>query len=143
LPVYSVWMHSFFATFGASDTQFPESVYKVLTVLCVGVAVLIGMAAWRERRAAKRALPLILMSAAAVVSLLLLVHLTFYLVHPGYPGEQGRYLLPLVPIFGAAVAASTLAFGRLHAPALAAFYVTAFGCFTVFSYGLVLTRYFT
>ena len=94
-PVYTVWMHSFFATFGASDTLFPERVYKVLTGICIGVAVLIGVAAWRERRAAKRALPLIVMGAGVVVSLLLLVHLTFYLVHPGYPGEQGRYLLPL------------------------------------------------
>ena len=142
-PVYTVWMHSFFATFGASDTLFPERVYKVLTGICIAVAVLIGVAAWRERHAAKRALPVIVMGAAVVVSLLLLVHLTFYLVHPGYPGEQGRYLLPLVPLFGAAVAASTLAVGRRYAPLLAAFYVTGLGSFTVFSYALELTRYYT
>jgi hypothetical protein len=78
-----------------------------------------------------------------VVTLVLFVHITFYIFYGGYPGEQGRYLLPLVPVFGAAVAASTLALGRRWAPVLAAFYVTALGCFTVFSYGLVVTRYFT
>ena len=35
-PVYSVWMHSFFATFGATDTQFVAKVYKVLTAICIG-----------------------------------------------------------------------------------------------------------
>jgi hypothetical protein len=141
-PVYSVWMHSFFATFGWSDTLFPDRTYRVLTALCIGVAVLLGIAAWRERGAARRSLPIILVGAASVVLLLLLLHLAFYLTFAGFPGEQGRYLLPLVPFFGAALAASTLALGRRRAPLLAAFYVTAFGCFTLFSYGLELTRYY-
>jgi hypothetical protein len=142
-PVYTVWMHSFFATFGWSDTQFPDPVYKALTALCVGIAALLVVAARRERRAARRALPVIVVSAVALVSLLLLLHVTFYLTHAGYPGEQGRYLLPLAAVFGAAVAASTLGLGRRWAPLLATFYVTALACFTVFSYGLELTRYYT
>jgi predicted membrane protein DUF2142 len=142
-PVYSVWMHSFFATFGWSDTQFPPRVYEALTALCIGIVVLLGAAAWRERPATRRALPLVLMSAGSVVSLLLLLHLVFYLNHTNFPGEQGRYLLPLAAIFGSAVAASTLAAGRRHAPLLATFYVTALACFTLFSYGLELTRYYT
>lgn len=141
-PAYTVWMHSFFATFGWTDTFFPERVYKALTGICVGIAVLIGIAAWRERRAARRALPVLVTGGASVVSLLLLLHLIFYLTYAGFPGEQGRYLLPLAPIFGAAVAASTLALGRRNAPLLAAFYVTALGCFTLFSYALTLTRYY-
>jgi 4-amino-4-deoxy-L-arabinose transferase-like glycosyltransferase len=142
-PIYSVWMHGFFATFGSTDTQFAAPVYKVLTAICIGALAMLGVAFWRERAAVRSALPTILMAAAAVLALVLFVHLTFYLFYAGYPGEQGRYLLPLAPIFGAAVAASTLALGRRWAPALAAFYVTALGCFTVFSYGLVITRYFT
>ena len=58
---------------------------------------------------------------------LLLLHLAFYLNYSGYPAEQGRYLLPLAPLFGAAIAASTLALGRRRAPLLATFYVTALG----------------
>jgi hypothetical protein len=141
-PVYSVWMHSFFATFGATDTQFVARVYKVLTGICIGAAVLLGVAAWRERPAVRRALPTIGMAAFVTLTLLVFLHVTFYLFYAGYPGEQGRYLLPLLPIFGAAVAASTLALGRRRAPLLAGFYVTALGFFTVFSYGLVLTRYY-
>jgi Predicted membrane protein (DUF2142) len=141
-PVYTVWMHSFFATFGSTDTLFPERVYKVLTAICIGAAGLLGVAFWRERAAVRRALPTIVMAAAATVTLIVFVHVTFYLFYAGYPGEQGRYLLPLVPVFGAAVAASTLALGRRWAPLLAAFYVTALGFFTVFSYGLVITRYY-
>jgi hypothetical protein len=83
------------------------------------------------------------MSVIAAISLIAFIHLTFYLYYNGYPGEQGRYLLPLAPLFGAAIAASTLALGRRRAPLLATFYVTALGCFTIFSYGLVLTRYYT
>ena len=141
-PVYSVWMHSFFATFGSTDTAFVERVYKVLTGIGIGAVLLLGVAFWRERLAVRRALPTIAMAAGATITLFVFVHLTFYLFFAGYPGEQGRYLLPLLPIFGAAVAASTLALGRRWAPLLAAFYVTALGFFTVFSYGLVLTRYY-
>jgi 4-amino-4-deoxy-L-arabinose transferase-like glycosyltransferase len=141
-PVYTVWMHSFFATFGSTDTQFADRVYKVLTGISIGAALLLGVAFWRERVAVRRALPTILMAAAATITLFVFVHLTFYLFYAGYPGEQGRYLLPLAAVFGSAVAASTLAFGRRWAPVLAAFYVTALGFFSVFSYGLVLTRYF-
>jgi 4-amino-4-deoxy-L-arabinose transferase-like glycosyltransferase len=141
-PVYSVWIHSFFAAFGSNDTLFHESVYKAIRAACVIVALLIGVAAWRERAAVRRALPVVLMSLVAAVSLIGFIHLTFYLYYNGYPGEQGRYLLPLAPLFGAAVAASTLALGRRLAPLLATFYVTGLGCFTLFSYGLVLTRYF-
>jgi hypothetical protein len=142
-PVYTVWMHSFFAVFGSTDTFFAERVYKVLTGICIGAAVLLGIAFWRERAAVRKALPTILMAALATVTLLVFVHLTFYLFYAGYPGEQGRYLLPLAPVFGAAVAASTLALGRRWAPLLATFYVTALGSFTVCSYGVVITRYFT
>jgi hypothetical protein len=142
-PVYTVWMHSFFATFGSTDTQFVDGVYKWLTAICIAAAALLGVAFWRERAAVRRALPTIVMSACAVVILFVFVHLTFYLFWAGYPGEQGRYLLPLVPIFGAAVAASTLGVGRRWAPVVAAAYVTALGFFTVFSYGLTITRYYT
>jgi hypothetical protein len=135
-------MHSFFATFGASDTQFVANVYKILTGICIGAAVLLVAAFRRERAAARRALPTIVTCAFVTVTLLVFLHLTFYLFYAGYPGEQGRYLLPLLPVFGTAVAASTLALGRRWAPVLAAFYVTALGFFTVFSYGLVLTRYY-
>jgi predicted membrane protein DUF2142 len=142
-PVYNVWMHSFFAAFGSNDTLFHEGVYKTIRVACFAVVALLAIAAWRERAALRRALPVVITAAAATVGLILFVHLTFYLYWAGYPGEQGRYLLPLAPVFGAAVAASTLALGRRWAPLLATFYVTALGCFTVASYGLVMTRYFT
>ena len=114
----------------------------MLTGIGIGAVLLLGVAFWRERLAVRRALPTIAMAAGATITLFVFVHLTFYLYFAGYPGEQGRYLLPLLPIFGAAVAASTLALGRRWAPLLAAFYVTALGFFTVFSYGLVLTRYY-
>jgi hypothetical protein len=142
-PIYTVWMHGFFAVFGSTDTFFPERVYKVLTGICIGAAVLLAVAFWRERAAVRRSLPTIVMAAGATVVLILFVHFTFYLFYAGYPGEQGRYLLPLAPVFGAAVAASTLGLGRRWAPVLGAFYVTALGCFTLFSYGLVLWRYYT
>ena len=75
--------------------------------------------------------------------LLLFVHLAFYLYYSGFPGEQGRYLLPLAPLFGAAVAASSLAAGRRLAPVLCTIYVTALACLATFSYGLAMVRYYT
>ena len=63
--------------------------------------------------------------------------------------RRGRDQQPLVLIVrrlrtgGMARWASTLALGRRHAPLLAAFYVTAFACFMLFSYGLELTRYYS
>jgi hypothetical protein len=142
-PVYTVWMHSFFAAFGWNDTVFPERVYEVITGVCIAIGVLLAAAAWRERAALRRALPIVAAGAVTTVVLLVFAHLAFYLYFSGFPGEQGRYLLPLAPLFGAAVAASSLAVGRRWAPVLCTLYVTALACLATFSYGLALMRYYT
>ena len=143
LPLYTVWMHSFFASFGWNDTLFPERVYEVITGVCIAIGVFLVVAAWRERAALRRSLGIVAAGAVTTVVLLVFVHLAFYLYHSGFPGEQGRYLLPLAPLFGAAVAASSLAAGRRWAPVLCTVYVTALGCLATFSYGLAMVRYYT
>ena len=136
-------MHSFFAAFGWNDTLFPERVYEVITGVCIVLGVFLVVAAWRERAALRRSLGIVAAGAVTTVVLLVFVHLAFYLYHSGFPGEQGRYLLPLAPLFGAAVAASSLAAGRRWAPVLCTVYVTALGCLATFSYGLAMVRYYT
>lgn len=143
LPLYTVWMHSFFAAFGWNDTLFPERVYEVITGVLFTLGVFLVVAAWRERGALRGSLGIVVAGAVTTVFLLVFVHLAFYLYHSGFPGEQGRYLLPLAPLFGAAVAASSLAAGRRWAPVLCTIYVTALGCLAAFSYGLAMVRYYT
>jgi hypothetical protein len=143
LPLYTVWMHSFFASFGWNDTLFPERVYEVITGVCIALGVFLVVAAWRERAALRRSFGIVAAGAVTTAALLVFVHLAFYLYYSGYPGEQGRYLLPLAPLFGAAVAASSLAAGRRWAPVLCTLYVTALGCLATFSYGLAMVRYYT
>jgi 4-amino-4-deoxy-L-arabinose transferase-like glycosyltransferase len=142
LPLYDVWIHQFFASFGWNDTLFPEWIYHAIVVLSlVGVAALIA-AGIREREALRARWPMVVVSLAAVASLMLVAHYASYRYFTGYPLEQGRYLFPALAVFGAGAAATTLATGRRAGPALAVALVSVMAMLTYFSLGLTLTRYY-
>jgi 4-amino-4-deoxy-L-arabinose transferase-like glycosyltransferase len=106
LPVYDIWLKGGWGAFGWLEIEFPAPVYVVLAILTV--AILAAAAA-----AVVRALPRIdwavaVFLALAVLTLLAGLHWTEFrtLVGGSGPFNQGRYLLPLIPIAGAATAAA-------------------------------------
>jgi 4-amino-4-deoxy-L-arabinose transferase-like glycosyltransferase len=108
LPVYSVWFKGALGVFGWRQLRLPPVVFFVLAVLCLSALVAAGIAIARGRVALD--LPTVAFLALAVVGLLLALHVTEYRVifvaKERGDFNQGRYLLPLVPLGGVVVAAA-------------------------------------
>jgi len=104
LPVYSVWLRGGWGLFGWLDVPLPAWIYGILAA-CSAVMGLTG--GWLLARL-RDPLRLRLAGFFVLVTLALLfgLHVTAYrsiLAHQG-PLLQGRYLLPLIGVFGLTVA---------------------------------------
>jgi len=113
LQVYEVWIKTGWGAFGWFEARLPEPVYVALAVGTVLVAVAAVVALVRARRRLDGAVLSVLLLAA--LSLLLVLHLVEASSISIGQGAiaQGRYLLPLAPLAGLAVAAGL---GVLPAP---------------------------
>jgi 4-amino-4-deoxy-L-arabinose transferase-like glycosyltransferase len=104
LSVYNIWVRQGWGTFGWLDVPMSGWVYTVVggfTAL-IGVASAAIVARFRDRLRWQ----LMAFFAVAVLALLAGLHLTEYrsLLNGNGPYLQGRYLLPVVGVFGLAVA---------------------------------------
>jgi hypothetical protein len=144
-PAYDVYFKGFWANFGHLDTKFPSWVYGVLLAASVAGVMMIVAAAVRFRQMLRRWLPRALLAVMAVAGFALIVNLRSYLalIQQDVPFAQGRYLLPAVAVFGVAVAAAAIGFGRRWGPVAGVAFATAIGSFNLFSLGLVLSRFYT
>ncbi|MHB8689899.1 MAG: DUF2142 domain-containing protein [Solirubrobacteraceae bacterium] len=102
LPLYSLWIRGGWGVFGWLEVRMVEWVYALLAA--ISVLVLIPAAAIIARFRDRPRLALVTFFAVAVASLLVLLHVTDYLDYlaTGQVLLQGRYLLPLVGLFGLA-----------------------------------------
>jgi len=107
LPVYSVWFKGAWGVFGWRQLRLAPAAFFVLAVLCLAALVAAGVAIARGRVALD--LPTVAFLVLAALGLLLVLHVTEYRVifvaKERGDFNQGRYLLPLVPLGGVAVAA--------------------------------------
>lgn len=120
-PLYDVWVKEGIGAFGWLDTYFPNVLYAVIAVLIAIVAVLAArmLLWWRD----ELDWGVLAFLALAVVGLLAILHLTEYqyLYAHGSKFNEGRYLLPLLPIAGLVASTALLTFsGRRRGTALAA-----------------------
>jgi 4-amino-4-deoxy-L-arabinose transferase-like glycosyltransferase len=113
LPAYQVWLGGGWANFGWSNVWFPSRVY--LAFLAVVVVALAGAGVtairsvragrWRQRRTVLIAVFFALMAGALLTGL----HWTDFRMYlrGDAPFLQGRYLLPLAPLFALVLAQAT------------------------------------
>lgn len=97
----------FYGAFASQEVRFPDVVYGWLEALTlIGLAGLVAAAVAR-RDALRARLPVIAVLASAVVAVLASVHVTEYaqlLAQSGNYIIVGRYLFPVIAVFGVAVA---------------------------------------
>ncbi len=106
LPLYQLWVKEGWGVFGWRNIGLPPWTYMLLGiasgVVAIGSAVVVI-----PRLRSRRNLALMAFFAVATVTLLAGLHVTDYraLIAGQAAVIQGRYLLPLLPLFGVAVAA--------------------------------------
>jgi 4-amino-4-deoxy-L-arabinose transferase-like glycosyltransferase len=148
LPIYQVWLAGGWANFGWSNVWFPSGVYLVFlgaTILVlVGAGLTAGRAlrgkAWNQQRTLLMG-SLFALTAAALLAGLHWTDFRMYL-RDDPPFLQGRYLLPLAPLFALVLAQATRALPVRFRSAgqgavLAGLVVLQLGCL-----GLVASRFY-
>jgi hypothetical protein len=135
-------MKQAWGAFGWLEIQWPNNVYRVLTLLtaAVGLGALIALV----RRRRRLNLTLLAFFAIAFVSLLAGLHWNEFklMKEGGALVNQGRYLFPLVGLAGlAAAAALTAVPPRWRGPLLGAG-LAALGVLELLSIGLVASRFY-
>jgi hypothetical protein len=142
LPVYDVWLKTGWAAFGWLEVTFPEPVYALLAVLSAAAFVAAGVVLRRQRLLSRE---LALFFGLTALALLAGLHFTEYAVVVGDESptafNQGRYLLPLIPLGGLAVAMACLLAGRRREHVVAAVLAGLF-VLQAFSLGLVVERFY-
>jgi 4-amino-4-deoxy-L-arabinose transferase-like glycosyltransferase len=139
-----IWFDRSVGLYGFFDTMFPAWVDNVALLPAAAVALLCGRELFVRRGALRARLPELAVYASIALGVLVMIGASSYvsdaLDHGAAFGEP-RYLLPLLPLFGAVIALAVRGAGR-WAPVLgAALVILVFG-HDLFSQLQVLARYY-
>jgi hypothetical protein len=140
-----IWFDRSVGMYGWMDTVFPRWVDNVALVLAGAVALLCGRELLARRAALVARLPELGVYATIAVGVLVLVGVSSYhsdvLEHELAFGEP-RYLLPMLPLLGAAIVLAVRGAGRRWAPVVGAAMVVLFLGHDIFSQLQVIARYY-
>ena len=144
-PLYDVWFSGFVGRFGWLDYGFPAWLYD-LAELVVGLVVVLAVAALvRARDALRGRLAEIVTYLLAMIGLAGLIGAAgyrYWLDTDGQRFEQARYLLPLLPLYGALVALAVRGAGRRAAPVVAAVAVVLMIGWSAYAQIITVIRYY-
>jgi hypothetical protein len=104
--VGDVFVDRFFGGFAQLEVELPEALLSAIAIGALVVAALAVVGLVAHRRALSRRRDLVVVCGLAAVAYLLLIHAVAFrglLVGPD-PAITGRYLLPLIPLYGAGMA---------------------------------------
>jgi 4-amino-4-deoxy-L-arabinose transferase-like glycosyltransferase len=146
LPAWDLYFRGLVGRFGWLDYDFPEWVSWVCLALGTAVVAAAISGLIRLRAAMRSRWADFGVYVLAVLGLLATIAIAGYrarLQSPiGQIFEQARYLLPLVPIYGALVAVGARSLGQRWGAALGGLVVMASIALTVFGQALTVTRYY-
>ena len=137
--------NSFYGVFASLEVLYPETLYELLQWLSVaGLAALAIALVWRRRELAGHwdVLAVLAVTVAAVVFGLHFAAYRALLSNPGDPIIVGRYLFPLIALFGVAVAFVVSSLPRRVAPYAAAAVVSAGILLQLTGLGLSVARFY-
>jgi 4-amino-4-deoxy-L-arabinose transferase-like glycosyltransferase len=142
LPVYDIWLKTGWGAFGWLEVRFPNAVYVVLALV---TAALLAGAVWvLVRRRRRDDLALVAFFAVVALALLAGLHWIEYrtIDTEGKIFNQGRYLLPLLPLLGAAAAASLTLVPAARRMAATGLLIGAAFVLQAFSLALIVGRFY-
>lgn len=142
LPLYEIFVKGSWGAFGWLEVMFAEPVFLALTALTVAAFVAAGVALWRTRRAID--LPVAAFFAVVVVTMLAGLHWTeyHYVLGGNVNFMQGRYLFPLLGLFGLALAKALTLVPPGRRASVAGAVIGLLVVLQLYGLGLVLQRYY-
>lgn len=140
-----IWFDRFVGLYGWMDTTFPTWVDNVALILALPVALLCARELIVRRQSIRSRLPELGGYAIVALGLLVMLGLSSYasdvLKHEDALGEP-RYVLPLLPLFAAAIVLAIRGGGRRFMPVVGAAMVMLFLGHDLFSQLQVIARYY-
>jgi 4-amino-4-deoxy-L-arabinose transferase-like glycosyltransferase len=143
-PPWETWFRGMVGVFGWLDTRFELWVSHLAFAIVAPLIVLLLVGLFRVRGRLRGALPEIVTFAAVAVGLLVSIGLLGlrYRSDTGFTFEQARYLLPLLPLYGAAAAGAAVAAGPRFSRPLGALLVALAAVHGLFAQLLVISRFY-
>jgi len=140
-----VYIEGLAGTFGSLEIQFPLWVYDAVQLAAaVGLLLLAGVVVRRFERL-RGHVPQLLVLISIPVCMLAVLHISGYRDLQGPPFDPllvGRYLLPLVPIMGIAIAYVCVNLPRRLGSALGALVLTTFTVLGLCGLGMTIARFY-
>jgi hypothetical protein len=139
-----IWFDRSVGFYGWMDVTFPGWVDSVALALAGAVALLCGRELLARRGALRARLPELGVYAAITVGVLLVIAIPSYhsdVIERTYAFGEPRYLLPMLPLFGAAIALAVRG-GRRWAHVVGAALIVLFLAHDVFSQLQTIARYY-
>jgi 4-amino-4-deoxy-L-arabinose transferase-like glycosyltransferase len=143
-PLRNLWFNGLVGEYGFEDTYLPrwaDNIGIVAAIALVALCVRELVNRWPAMR--RRATELVVYLAIAL-GLLVLIGAASYATYPAEAAAfpEPRYLLPLLPLFGAVIALATRGAGRRWGPAVGALIVVLFLGHDIFSQLQEIARYY-
>jgi 4-amino-4-deoxy-L-arabinose transferase-like glycosyltransferase len=141
---YEIYFQGFLGRFGWAEYTFPLTFYRVALVLFGLLGVLVARELWHRRDALRARWAEALTYVVMFGGLLLVIEVAAYryLLSAGQYFEQGRYLLPMLGLYGAFVALAARGAGRKWGPAVGAFLVVLAMGHSLFAMILTIDRFY-
>jgi 4-amino-4-deoxy-L-arabinose transferase-like glycosyltransferase len=141
-PLLQVWITQGWATFGWLEVKFDPWVYRILALVTVGLFGAALLALLRARRRVDRRVVAFL--GATFVILLLGLHWTDYhqIKDEGRAFMQGRYLFPMIGVFGLTLAGALSVVPLRWRAAATGAAIAGLLVFHLFALGLVVARFY-
>jgi hypothetical protein len=141
----TAFVERFYGIFASLEVFYPDSVYTLLRWLSLaGLAGLVAALVARRGEVRLR-WDVLVMLVVLVGALLLSLHFAAYralLIDPGDPVIVGRYILPLMPLFGCAIAFVVASLPRRAGPYVAAALLAGGAILQLAGLGLTAARFY-
>jgi hypothetical protein len=141
-----VYIESFYGSFGSQDTSLAPRLYNLLQTLSAFGLVALYTAVVVRARKLLRSWPVVVVLVAWWLGTVVFLHYVSYRAMLENGGQEplivGRYLLPIIPLFGLAIAFTAGALPRRGGQLLGAAILAAGVLLSLTSIGLTIARFY-